>query len=178
MTQSTNMPDEIQQIMTDSLFLLKKLLDIPSTQLTERLSIVNLFLVGIMSTTADLLELEFPGSAPMVYADMEAAAKSGGLKAITTMQEKTAARHYSVSNIAPDDMSTAMNYLGEQLSIALFKGLHELPLPLRQTETMLRAIEALLANLLSQKFDNSHTILDNLCEHVHMALNNLELRKH
>lgn len=71
-----------------------------------------------------------------------------------------------------------MNYLGQKLGESLYKGLHELPMPLRKPETLLRGIEALLANLLNQKFDNSHDILDSLCEHVHMTLDNLQGRKH
>ena len=66
-----------------------------------------------------------------------------------------------------------MNYVGQQLIIALTKALHELPISLRSPETQLRGIEALLANLLSQKFTNAHEILDSLCDHVHMALNDL-----
>ncbi len=42
-----------------------------------------------------------------------------------------------------DDMTTAMNYLGQQLSMTLFKGLHELPMPLRNEE-MPRAQSKLL----------------------------------
>jgi hypothetical protein len=63
---------------------------------------------------------------------------------------------YSVSNIEPDDMTTAMNYLGQELSTAFFKGLHELPMSLRKPEMLLRGIEALLTNLLIKKFDNPH----------------------
>ncbi len=55
--------------------------------------------------------------------------------------------------------------------------MHELPFPLRNPETQLRGIETLLANLLSQKFDNPHDILDSLCEHVHMGLEQLNPRE-
>ena len=51
--------------------------------------------------------------------------------------------------------------------------MHELPKSLRCPETQLRGIEALIANLLNQKFDNAHDILDSMCDHVHLALNNL-----
>ena len=75
-------------------------------------------------------------------------------------------------------MATGMNYIGQQLSISLFKSLLEIPLPLRNQEMMLRSVEVLLANLLNQKFmNNAHQILDSLCEHVHMALTDLEQRK-
>jgi len=94
------------------------------------------------------------------------------------MQSNNGLVNYSVSNIESDDDVTAMNYLGQELGTALFKGLHELPLPLRKPEMLLRGVEALLANLLNQKFNNSHDILDSLCEHVHMSLSDLERRKH
>ena len=73
-------------------------------------------------------------------------------------------------------MTTAMNYLGQELSTVLFKGMHELSTPLRKPEMWLRGVEALFANLLNQKFNNSHDILDRLCDHVHMALTDLESR--
>lgn len=41
---------------------------------------------------------------------------------------------------------------------------------------LLWGIEALLVNLLNQKFENPHQILDSLCEHVHIALTDLETR--
>ena len=38
--------------------------------------------------------------------------------------------------------------------------------------------EALLANLLNQKFkNNAHSILDSFCDHVHMSLSDVESRK-
>lgn len=71
----------------------------------------------------------------------------------------------------------AMNYIGQNLSTALFKSIYELPTSLRTTEMLLRGVEALLSNLLHQKFSfNAHGILDSLCEHVHMSLNDLESR--
>jgi len=51
-----------------------------------------------------------------------------------------------------------------------------LPLPLRSSEVLLRGMEALVSNLLNQKFDNPHQILDSFCEHVHMSLDDLESR--
>ena len=101
-----------------------------------------------------------------------------GLNAIKNVQSANGLLGYSVSNIEPDDMTTAMNYMGQELGTALFKALHELPISLRKPEILLRGIEALLANLLSQKFDSSHQILDSLCEHVHMTLDDLKQRQH
>lgn len=178
MTQSTNTTDELNKIMADSLFQLKKLVNEDTEQEIDLLSTVKIFLLGVISTAVDLVNIENPGSAPFIYADVEAAAKAGGLRSIKEMQDVTRSMHYSVSNISSDDPVTAMNYLGQELSTALFKGIHEIPLPLRKPEMMLRGIEALLANLLSQKFSNPHDILDSLCEHVHMALSDLHGSRH
>ena len=73
-------------------------------------------------------------------------------------------------------MPNAMNYIGQNLAATLFKSIHELPAPLRTQEMLLRGVEALLGNLLHQKFSNAHDILDSLCEHVHSALDDLASR--
>ncbi len=169
---------ELNTIMVQALLRLQELVNNDPTQQHDMLAIAKTFLLGVVSTSIDLIEQGSPGSAPFLYADIEAAAKIGGLHAIKKAQAATGSRHYSVSNIEPDDMETAMNYLGQELGASLFKGLHELPLPLRKPETMLRGIEALLGNLLNQKFNNPHDILDSLCEHLHMALTALDPAKH
>jgi hypothetical protein len=131
-----------------------------------------LFLHAIISTAADLAELSSPGAKQYIFSDIEAGTRAGGLKAIHELGVD-----YPVSNIKPDDMKNAMNYLGKAMSTALFKGLYELPKPLQSEEILLRAIEALLANLLNQRFsnlDNPHDILDSFCEHVHMNLDDLQ----
>lgn len=176
MSKDNNIMSELNQSMTNALLQLQKLVNNDLSQKHDFLSIVNTFLLGVVSTAVDLVELSLPGSAPFIYADVEAAAKLGGLRAIKNMQSANGAIKYSVSNIDPDDMTTAMNYLGQELSTALFKGMHELPMSLRKPEMWLRGVEALLANLLNQKFNNSHDILDSLCDHVHMALTDLESR--
>lgn len=169
---------ELNTIMIQALLRLQELVNNDPAQQHDMLTIAKTFLLGVVSTSIDLIEQSTPGSAPFLYADVEAAAKLGGLHAIKKAQAETGSRHYSVSNIEPDDMETAMNYLGQELSTSLYKGLHELPSPLRKPETMLRGIEALLGNLLNQKFNNAHDVLDSLCEHVHMALTALEQAKH
>ena len=178
MTHKTDTATELNQVMAEALVHLQKLVDKDQSGQHDLLTVVNVFLLGVISTAADLVEISIPGSTPALYADVEAAAKLGGLRSIKKMQDEAGSMKYSVSNIDENDISTAMNYLGQELSTALFKGLHELPMPLRKPETFLRGIEALLANLLSQKFNNSHQILDSLCEHVHMALDDLDSRKH
>lgn len=177
MTTDTNkITDELNQVMTKALLQLHKLTN--HSDKVDFINIVKVYLLGVISMTIDLAELELPGSSLLIYADIEAAAREGGLRKIKKMQDVSGTMHYSVSNIDEDDPATAMNYLGQQLSTALFKGLHELPLPLRQPEMLLRGVEALLTNLLDQKFDNSHKILDSFCEHIHMALDDLQIRKH
>lgn len=172
MAPSTDPTDELNQVMKEALFKLQKLVDNHPSQ--NLLTIVRVFLLGVISTAIDLVDIHLPGSAPLLFADIEAAAKVGGISAIQQIQTM----NYSVSNIADDDFETAMNYLGQQLTTTLFKGFHELPMPLRNPEMLLRAIETLLANLLIQKFDRSHEVLDSLCEHVHMALDHLQNSKH
>ncbi len=178
MQENNSNADELNAVMTQALLRLQVLVNNDPTQQADLLSTAKIFLLGVVSTSVDLIELSSPGSAPFLYADIEAAAKAGGLRAIKQAEAAGGSIHYSVSSIAPDDMDRAMNYLGQELGASLFKGLHELPLPLRKPETMLRGIEVLLANLLNQKFNNSHTILDSLCEHVHMALTALEQARH
>ena len=119
-----------------------------------------------------MIEVATPGGGAFLYAEIEAGAKNGGISSIAKVVKENSP-HYSVSGIDSDDIPTAMNYVGQQLAITLTKALHELPMALRRPETQVRGIEALLANLLSQKFTNAHEILDSLCDHVHMALNDL-----
>jgi len=164
---------ELNQIMANSLLQLQKIINRDTAQKHDFLFIVTTFLLGVVSTAVDLVEINLPGSAPLIYADVEAAAKAGGLRAIKDKQATDGSLNYSVSNIEPDDMTTAMNYLGKELAATLAKGIHELPMPLRTPEMLLRSVEVLLANLLNQKFNNSHDILDSFCEHVHMALTDL-----
>ena len=178
MQENYSNADELSAVMTQALLRLQALVDNDPTQQIDLLMTAKTFLLGVVSTSIDLIELSSPGSAPLLYADVEAAAKMGGLRAIKEAQKQMGSPHYSVSNIEPDDMETAMNYLGQELGTALFKSLHELPLPLSKPEAMLRGIEALLANLLNQKFNNAHDVLDSLCEHVHMALTALEQARH
>ncbi len=102
----------------------------------------------------------------MLYAEVEAVAKNGGAR-------------YSVSDIGPKDFANGMNYLGQNLTETLFTCIHELPMPLRTPEMLLRSIETLLTNLLHQRFNtpnDPHKILDSLCEHIHMGLNDLSTR--
>ena len=46
------------------------------------------FFQGVISTAIDLAELNSPGVSPMIYADIEASSKLGGLKSIKKMQSE------------------------------------------------------------------------------------------
>jgi hypothetical protein len=177
-TKSEDVFSELQTIMANALVQMKTLIKNDVTKEINFVSMASLFITGLMSTAADLSELAIPGSAAYLYSEVEAAAKNGGFSAVKGFLKK-AGNSYSVSNIAPDDMTTAMNYLGQELGAALYKHFHELPKPLRTEEMLLRGIEALAGNLLYQKFNSPkdpHVILDQLCEHVHMVLDDLTER--
>ncbi len=175
-SKNSNTSSKVGLVITQALFKLKDLVDNDEEYEMDYHQVVTLFLQGIISTSIDLAELHYPGVSPMIYADIESSSKLGGLRAIAKMQSENGSISYSVSDIGAHDKTTAMNYLGQQMSTTLFKGIHELPLPLRNQEMLVRGVEALLANLLNTKFDNPHAVLDNFCEHVHMALNDLTVR--
>lgn len=177
MQKNNDITNELNQTMTEALLQLKQLINQDTSKQYDLLSIVKVFLLGVLSTAVDLTEVHLPGSAPLLYADIEAAAKLGGLRAISKWSSDHGSAHYSVSNIAEDDKITAMNYLGQRLSKTLFKGLYELPIPLRNEEMLLRGIEALLANVLNKKFKDTHQILDSFCDHVRMILMDLASRQ-
>lgn len=175
---SKNNTAELTKTMHEALLQLQSLVNQNPEQNPDFLGVVKTFLLGVISTAIDLAEATHPGSTPLLYADLEAAMKMGGLREIAKASANHGTAQYSVANMDEDDMASGMNYIGQQLSITLFKSLLELPMPLRNQEMMLRSVEVLLANLLNQKFtDHAHQILDSLCEHVHMALTDLEQRK-
>jgi hypothetical protein len=175
MTHEHKTFNELRKVMTDALLKMQSLTENGITGKTDFVSMAKVFLLGMISTAADLAEFSTTGASAYLYAEIEAGAKQGGIRYIKEFQAKNGAS-YSLSGIEEDDPVMAMNYLGQELSSALFKNIHELPKPLRTPEMLLRAVEALLANLLNQKFDNSHDVLDSLCEHVHMALDDLQSR--
>lgn len=169
--------EELHSVMRDAMLKLQSLVNQDLSRRDDFLPIINTFLSGVVSTTADLVELQIPGGALEVYADVESLAKTGGFRAIRSEQSPNSHLSRSVSGIAPDDMVGAMNYIGQELSTTLFKTIHELPVPLKKPEMFLRGIEALITGLLIQKFNNPHDVLDSLCEHIHLALEDLETRK-
>jgi hypothetical protein len=62
---------ELNQVMASALFQLQKIIDKDVTQNHNFLSIATMFLNGIISTTADLVNHAFPGTAQVLYADIE-----------------------------------------------------------------------------------------------------------
>jgi hypothetical protein len=167
--------DELRHIMINALMQMQAITTSGALEKPNFVDMAKVFLLGLVSTAADLAEVTTLGAATYLYAEIEAGAKQGGLRFIKEFQ-KGGGVSYSLSGIADDDVPSAMNYVGQALSATLFKTIHELPKPLRTPEMLLRGIEVLLANLLNQKFTNGHDVLDSLCEHVHMALNDLQSR--
>lgn len=166
MSNNNEVVKELNQVIKNALSQFNKIIESEKGQEEDFLSWVNTFLVGIISKTVDLAEIHSRGKKPFIYAEIEAAARLGGLHAIQNIKHEQGA----VSPMESDEMITAMNYLGQTLSTALFKGFNELPISLRHPETLLRSVEAFLANLINNKFNASHHILNDLCDHVHMAL--------
>ena len=145
MTKGLKTSAEVSAIMTKALFTLKDLVDNDQEYEMDYHQVVTLFLQGVISTSIDLAELHSPGVSPVIYADIESSSKLGGLRAIEKMQSENGSISYSVSDIDAGDPAMATNYLGQQMSTTLFKGIHELPLPLRNQEMLVRGVEALCA---------------------------------
>ena len=177
MSRNSQTSAKVSALMTKALFTLRDLVDNDGEYDMDYFQVVSIFLKGVISTAVDLAELHSPGVSPFIYAEIESSSKLGGLRAIETTQSVNGSISYSVSNIDADDPAGAMNYLGQKMSTTLFKSIHELPMELRNQEMLLRAVEALLTNLLHEKFSNNpHDILDSFCQHVHRALDDLATR--
>lgn len=176
---SEKITDDLNRTMASALKELQRLVDADLSSRRDFVPVVSAFLGGVVSTGAGLVELQLPGGGLAVLASVEAFAKARAVNSVRAAVTSVEQRSDSVSEIAVSDVPAAMNYLGLELSVALFKAIHELPAAHRKPEMLLRGVEALLANLLSQRFANSspHDVLDSLCEHVHMALDDLEERK-
>ena len=168
--------DELKTIMTDALLQMRMLSESGAIENVDFLNAIKVFLLSIISTAAGISEAITEGGATWLYSEIETATKQSNLDFIQT--KTTSKNQYSISDIEPDDFPSAMNYIGQALSTTLFKSIHELPQSLRKPEMLLRGVESLLGNLLHQKFSEhgTHKILDDLCEHVHMALDDLEAR--
>lgn len=135
---------------------------------------LKLMILAVVSTTVEIAEAHDNGISGYLWSEIEKMAKEGGLTAVAEKIESD--RPYSISNIEPQDSESGMNYLGQQLITSLYKHVHDLPMQQRKPEMFLHGVEAMLANLLDQKFSevNPHKVLDDFCEHVHMVLNNTQ----
>lgn len=114
MSKENEIISELNKVMIKSLLELEKLVTSDLSQRHDFLWVVNTFLLGVISTAVDLVEVTAPGSGPMLYADIEAAARLGGLRAIKDWQSAHGMTD-SVSGIDPEDTTTAMNYLGKEI---------------------------------------------------------------
>lgn len=166
---------DIQSILTRSLHELMALCKDTTISDEKSLWVVSNFLKAILSTAAGLMEIQIPGGSGFLYAEIEKDAKSGGLLAIHKFGGKLS-ETVSISQIEEHDFPAAMNYLGQQLSTTLFKGILELPSSLQNLEMLLRGIEVLLVNVLQQKFEDPCDILDQFTANVHLSLADAQSR--
>lgn len=166
---------DIQSIITSSLQELIHLCKDSTISDEKNLFVVSSFLKAIVSTSAELMDVQIPGGAGFLYAEIEKDAKSGGMMSIHNFGGKLS-ETISISEIEEDDLPAAMNYLGQKLSTALFKGILEIPTSMQSMEVMIRGIEALLVNLLHQKLDNPHEVLDQFTNNAHMSLTDAQNR--
>ena len=147
------------------------------TKSTSIIPALSLSIVSVVSMIADLLEVKYQGASTYFFKEVETGLKLDIVEKIKSFQQEKGGASYSLSDIAPNDFENGMNYLGQALSETLFSTIHELPKSMHTQEMLLRGVEALLANLLHSKFralGDVHSILDSLCEHVHMNLKALD----
>lgn len=166
--------DRLELVMKNALFEMKSLVDYDLTQKVDFVQMVVLFLQGLISTAADLVEFSHPGAGAYLYSEIEAAVKTKrlGAKDITSQRESVY-DSVSDSDLSLDDMEIALNQLGQTLSDSLFKELSKLPRLFQNQEMVLRGVEVLLVNLLYRNFDDPHLVLDHFCDHVYAALTHL-----
>ena len=167
--------ENIQTILTESLHSLMALCREGEMDDEKSLFLVSNFLKAVISTAAGLMEVQITGGSGFLYAEVEKDAKAAGAASIHSFGGKLS-ETMSLSEIEDHDLPSAMNYLGQQLSTTLFKGILELPASLQGLEVMLRAIEAMFVNLLHQKFKDPHDILDQFTSNAHLSLTDLQSR--
>jgi hypothetical protein len=131
---------------------------------------LTFILFSVISSIIEIAEARGDCPSEYIWSEMEKMTKEGGLTAVA--EKIKGNRSYSISEIDPQDVGSGMNYLGQQVSVALHKHIHDLPVQQRKPEMFLRALETVFANLLNQKFADldQHKIVDSFCEHIHMAL--------
>lgn len=165
----------IQHILTNSLQELIALCKDDAISDEKSLWIVSTFLKALVSTAAGLMDIQMPGGSAFLYTEIEKDAKAGATRSIHDFGGKLSDTIF-LSDIQEDDLPAAMNYLGQQLSTTFFKGIYELPSSFQTMEVPLCAIEALLVNLLHQKYNNPHDILDQFTANAHLSLTDTQSR--
>jgi hypothetical protein len=135
----------------------------------KKLTVFVEFLTDAIENAADRLDDTLQGGAAFLYAEIEKFAHAKGDATIRSTGGELSEK-LSLSDINENDPSGAMNYLGSELSATLYKKMYELPTSLLSKELPLRAIEALLVNLLHQKYDHPHDILDQFTRNAHLSL--------
>ena len=136
----------------------------------DHLDRLTFILFAVVSSVIEISETHGDCNAEYIWSELEHMAKEGGLTAVA--EKIKSGRTYSISEIAPQDFGSGMNYLGQHVATALHKHIHDLPIQQRKPEMFLRALETVMANLINQKFADCdrHAIIDSFCEHLHMAL--------
>ncbi len=131
---------------------------------------LKFILLAVISSVIETSEVRGDFASEYIWSELENMAKEGGLTAVA--EKIQSGRTYSISEIDPQDVGSGMNYLGQHVATALYKHIHDLPVQQRKPEMFLRALESVITNLLNQKFADydQHKIIDSLCEHLHMAL--------
>jgi hypothetical protein len=175
MTEYEQKVANTQTILTESLQSLMALCREGEMDDEKSLFLVSNLLKAVISGAAGLMEIQIPGGSAFLYAEVEKEAKAAGTESIHSFGGKLS-ETISLSEIEDNDLPAAMNYLGQQLSTTLFKGILELPASMQGLEVMLRAIEAMFVNLLHQKFEDPHDILDQFTTNAHLSLTDLQRR--
>ena len=133
------------------------------------------FLSDAIDNVAKRLDDNMQGGAAYLYAALEKIAHEKASDAIRSTGGKLSER-LSLSDIKEGDLSGAMNYVGAELALTLFKKIYELPESCQIEELPLRAIESVLVNLLHQKYTNPHDILDQFTRNAHLSLSDVQSR--
>lgn len=166
--------DALIKIVYDTLLQLQRLINQDQSREPDFLEFVKTFLLNTVSTTISLAEAGHPGSAPLLYTEMEAEMRNKALREMAAFSAQFGSVLYSATSIDENDKTGGMNYIGQQLVVTLFRSLCELPKTMRNDDMVLRAIGVLLVNLLNKQFaQNAHQVLDRLCAHVHLVLDDL-----
>lgn len=165
----TYFDDRLHKALKDATWSIQDYIELYRNE-NDYLDRLKFILFAVMSSVIETSEARGDCPSEYIWSELENMAKEGGLTAVA--EKIKSGLTYSISEIDPQDIGSGMNYLGQHVSTALYKHIHDLPVQQRKPEMFLRALEAVIVNLLNQKFANldKHKIIDSLCEHLHMAL--------